>query len=265
MAGKARLALAAAVLAITGGIAAWALPGRDAEPMPAVRQANAPALALFTSLPIYWRETDDLSQVLDGPSDGDDDGDHSGEGHGGTHWARTALEADYRLVPLDALDGEDLASLKRLVMAQPRPLAPAENVALDEWVRGGGRLLLFADPFLTEHSRFALGDKRRPQDIVLLSPILSHWGLELRFDEDQPEAVRMVALGGGKVPVRLPGTLARIEGGVGSDCRIEDGGLLATCTIGKGRATIVADAAMLETGRMDGASALDRLVQRAFD
>jgi hypothetical protein len=231
--------------------------------MPAVQQANAPALGLFTSLPIYWHETDDFSQVLDGPS-GDDD-DHSGEGHGGTHWVRTALEADHRLVPLDALDGEDLPALSRLVMAQPRPLAPAENVALDEWVRGGGRLLLFADPFLTEHSRFVLGDKRRPQDIVLLSPILSHWGIELRFDEDQSEAVRVVALGGGRVPVRLPGTLVRIEGGVGSECRIEDGGLLATCAIGRGRATIVADAAMLETGRTDGAGALGALVERAFD
>ena len=50
-------------------------------------------------------------------------------------------------------------------------------------MRGGGRVLLFADPMLTRHSAFALGDRRRPQDVVLLSPILARWRLELQFDE----------------------------------------------------------------------------------
>ena len=67
------------------------------------------------------------------------------------------------------------------MMIQPRPLSPQENVALDNWVAAGGRLLLFADPALTEDSAFAIGDRRRPQDVVLLSPILARWGLELEL------------------------------------------------------------------------------------
>ena len=53
--------------------------------------------------------------------------------------ARTAFEAENRLVPLDTLDGGELAGLSRLVMAQPRPLAPTEHVALELQTLAGQR------------------------------------------------------------------------------------------------------------------------------
>lgn len=231
---------------LAAGIAGQILPGSPG-------QRDKPALGLFTSLPIFWGESAGIDEAL-APSGA------------GKHWARTALEDDNRLVPFDTLDDPELAALDRLVMAQPRPLAPGENVALDEWVRGGGRLLLFADPMLTEHSRFMLGDRRRPQDIVLLSPILQRWGLELRYDENQP-GKRRVAIGDGTaITVDLAGTLAKVAPGAPSDCILSAGGLIATCRIGKGAATIVADAELLdrEGADSDAAAALDVLVARAF-
>lgn len=250
---KARLVAAALVAALLGaGIAGQVVPDRATV---AAEQAVKRDLGLFTSLPLYWGESADITEAL---NDG---------GTGPEHWVRTELEKDNRLVPLDTLDGLELGGLDRLIMAQPRSLAPVENVALDDWVRGGGRLLLFADPFLTEHSRFVLGDKRRPQGTVLLSPILKRWGLELRFDEDQPQGEREASAGETTLPVDMVGSLAATEPGAPSDCTITPEGLLATCRVGAGRVTVVADAALLDRDR-DGRKAtpaLKKLVTRAFD
>lgn len=239
------LAAAGAAVALIAGIAIWALPDASSD-------QTKPELGLFTSLPIYWAESDSITETLDGS--------------GPPHWARTALEADHRLVPLDTLSTEGLGRLDRVIMAQPRPLAPAENVALDDWVRGGGRLLLLADPMLTEHSRFMVGDKRRPHDVALLSPILRRWGLELQFDEDQPEAERSVRFGGEAIPIQLAGEFQIIAAGAPADCAIESDSLIARCRIGKGVALVVADAAVLGAEREPGAAqaGLDRLMGAAF-
>lgn len=166
------------------------------------------------------------------------------------------LEEGHRLVALDTLLHPQ--GLGDLVIAQPRPLEPAENVALDSWVRGGGYLLLFADPLLTNESRFALGDPRRPADTVLLGPILAHWGLALREGREST---------GTPFPVEAPGELTPLPGGP-RDCRIEQAGLIAACHIGKGFVLIVADAALLAPA--DGpdvagrARSLRELMRRAF-
>ena len=152
------------------------------------------AIGLFTTLPILWAESDDLRGLLrsDTPP----------------HWALAALRARGEVKPVDSLmprkDAPLVPGVGLLVMAQPRALAPQENVALDDWVRRGGRLLLFADPLLTEESAFAFGDRRRPQDVVLLSPILARWGLRLEFDEGQPPGERLADLDGVTLPVNLP-------------------------------------------------------------
>lgn len=222
--------LGAAIIALLL-LAAWALIPRGRAEAPATPRppADRPVLGLFTSLPLYWAEAPDLAAML--------------APEGEVHWARLALEGGYRLRPLDTLEGLTAREPRSLLMVQPRPLSPAENVALDAWVRRGGRVLLFADPALTQDSAFALGDRRRPQDTVLLSPILTRWGLVLAFDEDQPLGERTVALAGGQVPVNLPGQLVSAPGG---SCRFEAGGLLALCRIGKGQVTVIADAALFE-------------------
>ena len=239
-----RLLVLAAVLllSIAGAAAAWRLastsqPQRPVEP-----------LGLFTTLPLYWGEATNVSQAI--------------EAQAKPHWARNALERRYRLV---RLTDESLGQLHDLLMAQPRALAPAENVALDEWVRGGGRLLLFADPLLTEHSAFPLGDKRRPQGAALLSPILAHWGLELVFDDGQSQGEREVELLGAKLPVEQAGRFELAAPAAEPACKLLARGLAVRCEIGRGQALIVADAALLDREGTDLAHRADVLLQLAAE
>lgn len=195
-------------------------------------------LGLYTSLPILWGESDDIRDLLGGETP--------------QHWALAAPGPGASLVPLDSLaDAKGALPLPQrsvLLIVQPRPLTPQENVALDNWVRAGGRVLLFGDPMLTAPSIFALGDARRPQDVVMLSPILAHWGLVLEFDESQEPGERPVDLPEGAVPVNLPGRF-RLTGNSGNtapSCSLEAAGFLADCRIGAGRVVAMADAALFE-------------------
>ena len=213
-------------------------------------------LALFTTLPIYWGEGGDLAALIEEAS--------------GPDWVRAQLEHRFVLAPVDALEPEILAQYDRLLLAQPRPLAPSENVALDNWVRDGGRLLIFADPLLTRHSEFSIGDRRRPQDVVLLSPILKRWGLELQFDETQAVGERWVEAYDGTFPVNLPGSFKAVEPGAPSECNVSETGLLAQCLVGEGRVTLLADAAILDWEGEAAvppkrAGSLDNLIAAALD
>lgn len=211
-----------------------------------------PGLGLMTTLPIYWSEAESIDEMLQG-------GDEK-------HWARTALEQDYRLLPLDTLaEGGGLEELDYLLLAQPRALSPQENVALDEWVRGGGKLLLFADPLLTGESRFHLGDRRRPLDIALLSPILKRWGLVLELDEAQDGAERIIQAESFSIPVQLAGRWSVSP--EDQDCELAAKALVASCTVGDGQVLAVADAAMLELGHhaSEHSDSLRDLTHLAFD
>ena len=220
---RASAALAAALLFLPAGCGA-------SESAPTVIESDLPELGLMGTIPIYLGESDGLGQLL--------------AGEGTSHWARAQLEADFSLSPLDTLSAESLRGLDYLLLAQPRALSPAENVALDTWVREGGRLLLFADLMLTGESRFAIGDRRRPQDVILLSPILAHWGLDLQFDMDQAAGFTVVSAPGASIPVNLPGTFEATEGE--GDCAMMAGTVAARCEIGKGSVVVLADAAMLD-------------------
>ncbi len=210
-------------------VAGLALAGRLRTP------AQAPT-GLFTTLPVLWNESADVAGLLrqDQPP----------------HWAKAELARRGPIVALDVLAEAPLAKLDRLVIAQPRPLGPAENVALDNWLRGGGHLLLLADPALTEESRFAIGDPRRPQAVVLLSPILTRWGLDLRFDDAQPFGETPFDVMGTPVPANLAGRWA-LQGQ--QNCRTWGEGIAVTCAIGKGRLVALADAEVLNAEPGDGA------------
>ena len=218
-----------------------------AVPAAAQEAEDAPPLGLMGTIPIYWGEAAGLQELVGGGAE--------------PHWARAQLEADYALRPLDYLDSATLAGLDYLLLAQPRALSGEENVALDAWVRAGGRLLLFADPMMTGHSRFSIGDRRRPMDVTLLSPILKHWGLTMEFAEDQPLGFRRVEAAGLAVPVNLPGRFTP-----GGECALAAEGVMAQCALGEGRATILADAAALDLHEPDPAAsaALAGLVRLAF-
>lgn len=240
-------------------LAALVLMASGCKPTPETQQAamvspvgTRPSLGLMTTLPLLWGEQASFGDIL-----------ANEEAPG---WVRGALEERFRLEPLDVLDGAALAGVRLLVLAQPRALSPQENVALDAWVRGGGRVLIFADPLLTAHSRFPIGDRRRPQDVVLLSPLLTHWGLALSFDEDQTEGKREVVVAGQPIQIEQAGTLAVTDT---AECAISGQGLLARCAIGKGRATIFADAHVLAEEDVEDPAARQRafeaLMRTAFD
>ncbi|MFA7587919.1 MAG: ABC transporter [Novosphingobium sp.] len=229
----ARFLLGVVGLASAAGLVALAL---DRE-SPAVVAAPADiTIGLFTSLPIMWAEDADVGSMLTDKAP--------------PHWALSVLRGKHGTQPLDVLQPIP-AGIDLLVLAQPRPLSPPENVALDAWVRGGGKVLLFADPMLTRESMFAPGDPRRPQDIAMLSPILTRWGLSLAFDEDQPVGTREVGLWGDRLPVNLPGQFTITDA---KACSALADGLVARCRIGRGAVLAVADAAMLEPAEGEAAT-----------
>ncbi|MBX7540016.1 GldG family protein [Qipengyuania sphaerica] len=219
-------AIALVLLSACGGSAAEDQAARSEV------SETKPKLGLFTTLPIYWGEGD-FGAILDGTSKPD--------------WVRTELESRFELVPLDTLEADALEGLDRVLLAQPRPLAPSENVAFDAFLAGGGRAVIMADPMLTRHSGYRIGDKRRPQDVVLLSPIFDRLGIELRFDEDQEEGERVLRQSNVDFPVNLAGQfVAKDTGEPSRRCHALEDGLIAQCVNGEGEAYLFADAALLD-------------------
>ena len=225
----------AACLVAALGLSLGACSG-EAQPGGQSAAQRERLIGLSTSLPIYWPEAGNIGDMLGGGEQ--------------VHWARTELEALGEVRPLDTLTGGKNGALglpadALLLLVQPYPFSPDELVALDEWVRAGGRVLVFADPLATFHSDFALGDRRRPQDIAMLSPILERWGLELAFDREQPAGQRMGEAFGVEFPVNLPGALHEAQG-TEANCRIAPSQLAARCRVGQGQAIVLADSALFD-------------------
>jgi len=150
----------------------------------------------------------------------------------------SALDAEWRANPIDVLDTAALGSTDRLLLAQPRLLAPAELVALDDWVRQGGSVTILADPLLRWPSSYPLGDARRPPFTSLLDPLMTHWGLTLEPASMGSGERRMLASG---AMIELAGA-SHFTAATGAPCSLAENGLIAYCRIGKGRAVLIADA-----------------------
>ena len=198
---------------------------REATPAKAPGQAR-PELFLLTPLPLVWSERFGLDQP-------------------GSP-ALERLERDYKVTPVDVPGQLPAGGL--LLAVQPRAMPAEELVALDAWVRGGGRLLLLADPVLEWPSELPLGDPGRPPTAFPDTGLLRHWGL--RLDAPDERGPKQSSFGHVPVLTASPGTLVRIGGA----CAISDKGLLAGCALGKGRVSIIADADFLNLGEggLDG-------------
>ena len=234
--------LAGALLLVPGGLAPWY---RLMLERPAERPVGMPRLGLVSALPLAWGEEGPLAPGSRPAA------------------AYRLLEGRYRLVPLDELDARRLASLDALLLAQPRALAPGELVALDAWMRGGGRALLLDDPALSWPSALPVGDIRRAPPVGLLAPLLDHWGLRI---EPVPRAgIVDLRVGGRRLVTSAPGRVASRS----AACRVDKDGLVARCRIDAGRAAVVADADLLHDllwtadGR-DSATRLARLADNPF-
>jgi hypothetical protein len=165
---------------------------------------------------------------------------------GGGSPALKALDTRYRVVPISVTDAPELGKGRLLLMAHPLAQPAEDLVALDQWVRNGGRVLLLADPMLEWPSSHPLGDPLRPPPMFMDTGLLAHWSLRLDAPDDRGPKGRKV--GGYDVLAVSPGSLF---GG----CEISADRLVAHCRIGKGAATVVGDADLLDTQDLGGRAA----------
>jgi ABC-type uncharacterized transport system len=200
-------------------------------------QAAQPVLGLMTTLPLQW-------------SEGGIEADLAAEAK--PHPVYVRLQERYDVRPLDNFDDLDQRPLSLMLLAQPRALAPVELVKLDNWVRGGGKLLILADPALQWGSLYPLGDKRRPLFTSLLSPLFSHWGLELVLPMADQQAIAMREVDGLNIRTQTPGEWLPKARKASAQCGIAVHKLLADCRVGKGRALLLADADLLDTVYWEG-------------
>lgn len=188
-------------------LGAWAISGPGDRLGPRAA-ANRPHLALLTSLPLIFGESFGLD--------------------GGGSPALARLEQRYNVTPIGIADAASLKGQSLLLMAHPRAQPAEALVELDRWVRSGGHVLLLADPKLDWPSERPLGDRLRPPPAFADTGLLRHWGLEL------------------KAPLMSSAATAGRLAGEGT-CNIADDGLVAHCPIGRGRATVIADADFLNS------------------
>ena len=221
---RARWGALAALLVLLLGVSAVTFTARQRSQHP-----PKPRLALLTSLPIILGEDFGLQ----------DNGSP----------ALTALSTHFKVTPISTTSAAELRDVRLLLMAQPTAQTPENLVALDDWVRDGGKVLLLADPLLEWPSKRPLGDPLRPPPMFTDTGLLAHWSLRLDAPDQRGPAVR--SLVGYRVLTDAPGAL---HGG----CAIGADRLVADCKIGKGWAVIIADADLLNVGNL-GAGAQDNL------
>lgn len=218
-----------ALLSITGFLLQCS-PAPTNAPAQSVQPAK---IQLMTSLPIVWGEGASMETILSGeavPSPIYD------------HW-----QQQHDITAVDSFEGLEASNTDVVLLAQPPAMDPADIAAVDAWVRAGGKAVIFTDPMLAWPTTFPLGDKRRPLASSLLSPLLSHWGLEL-LAPDEAEA--------GGVELEFPdATITTV--GIGTfkfvsepksdhgDCTLSVANVIARCKVGKGKVIILADADFL--------------------
>ena len=200
---------------------AFALARQQPQPLPERQPGERPALLLLTSLPLVFGEQFSLEDARSP--------------------ALRALNTRYRVVPISVADPPELARGRLLLMAQPRAQPAEDLVALDQWVRSGGRVLLLADPMLEWPSERPLGDPLRPPLMFGDTGLLAHWGLQL--DAPDTRGPRLERLDDYPVMTVSAGTLS-------GRCETSAEGLLARCRIGKGRAVVIADADLLDAAAL---------------
>ena len=212
-----------AILAIAG-LGSLGMSYRNGE-VPAERPpAERPTLALLTSLPLVFGDSFSLE--------------------GGGSPALTRLEQRYKVVPVGVADATNLKGQRLLLMAHPRAQPAEALVQLDRWIRGGGHLLLLADPRLDWPSDRPLGDKLRPPPAFADTGLLAHWGLAL-IGPDRPGPIH---LGGGHSPVVYLSAGRFVS--TNPACELSRADIIAECRIGKGKVAVVADADFLNVDAM---------------
>jgi hypothetical protein len=211
-------------LIVVGAVALAAITAKGSKPLPPRDASQRPVLLLLTSLPLMFGEDFSLQ--------------------GGGSPVLTKLQTRYRVVPISVTDPAELAKGKLLLMAHPNAQPAEDLVALDNWVMGGGRVLLLADPMLEWPSNRPRGDPLRPSPMFADTGLLGHWGLTLETPAQRGPQDRQI--GGFRVATVSPGELS-------GRCSIRADKLIADCRVGKGRAIVIGDADWLNVEQIGGA------------
>ncbi|HEY0596850.1 DUF4350 domain-containing protein, partial [Sphingopyxis sp.] len=128
-----------------------------------------------------------------------------------------------------------------LLVAHPRALAPRELVAIDAFVRGGGRAVVLADALSGWPAPYPLGDPRNPPVTSLLTPLLDHWGVTLGAAPAGDDRLLPVDVDGARLNLFSAGRFDRLP----RACVAFADRRAAHCQIGGGEVWLVGDADLL--------------------
>lgn len=205
----------------------------SAPETPPEQPLSKPRVQLLTSLPLVWGDNASMESILSGGSE---------PAAIYRYW-----QEQYEITALDSLERLEQDDPDILLLAQPRAMDPADLAILDDWVRSGGAVIILTDPDLAWPSALPLGDRRRPLVSGLLSPLLGHWGLELVADAEPDIDAVDLRFGDLAFVTRGIGKLKPITDNPapGVRCKSSAADFIVQCSVGQGRASIVADADFL--------------------
>lgn len=194
---------------------------------PAAASARAPAVTMLTGLPLRWSASSSIAAMI---AEGTNDDP-----------SITRLTATGPVSLVDSLADHAPPPDGVLLIAHPRALAPQDLVAIDAFVRGGGRAVVLADALSGWPTRHPLGDPRNAPITSLLTPLLDHWGVTLGAAPTGESESLSVDIEGARLRLFSAGRFDRLP----SSCRAYGGRYAAHCRIGRGEVWLVGDADLL--------------------
>lgn len=194
---------------------------------PAAASARAPAVTMLTGLPLRWSASSSIAAMI---AEGTNDDP-----------SITRLTATGPVSLVDSLADHAPPPGGVLLIAHPRALAPQDLVAIDAFVRGGGRAVVLADALSGWPTRHPLGDPRNAPITSLLTPLLDHWGVTLGAAPTGESESLSVDIEGARLRLFSAGRFDRLP----SSCRAYGGRYAAHCRIGRGEVWLVGDADLL--------------------
>lgn len=151
------------------------------------------------------------------------------------------LRDQFTVILIDDATPTLLAETDVLLLAHPRTLSPQSLVAIDTWVRAGGRAIVLADGLSSWPPSYPLGDPRNPPVTSMLTPLLTHWGVRLDAPSPADSGLRDWWQGRQRLRLLSAGRLVRKNRG----CSLSNDGIYGDCAIGAGRVVLLADADLL--------------------
>lgn len=216
---KALIAKLAAILWFAAGHAA--LAALYQEP------ASDTPVTMLSGLPLRWAGEGDLSAMLERGAADDP--------------ALVRLERTHRIALVDSLADHVPPAGAVLLLAHPRALSPQDLVAIDAFVRGGGRALILADALSGWPAPHPTGDSRNPPVTSLLTPLLDHWGITLGAAPTGESKAQALDVDGRRLRLFSAGRFETLPPG----CTAQAGPHILRCRVGTGEAWLVGDADLL--------------------